>query len=207
MKTTTRGIAHAPVEITWSHAGIFRRVTAWPDMAFERRCGDDWIPDQPTEGAFAAAAADVRDVTWRRYLEFVPARERAFIAQFRFSRLEALQVIARCPELLEVLEQTPALTIFVSAHVTLRGTERPGWDEISAVFDRAGVFGVLEWLGLPATRHTLTALRNFADPEIPRRFLSPLRSVLWDDATLVSLERAAVITDLDLARHCHRLAA
>jgi hypothetical protein len=197
----------APVEISWSHAGVFRRVTAWPEVAFERRCGEDWIPDQPSDGAFAAAAADVRDLTWRRYLDFLPARERAFIAQFRFSRLEALQVIARCPQLLDVLEETPALTIFVSAHVSLRGTERPGWDEIRAVFERAGVYGLLEWLGLPANRHTLTALRNFADAEIPRRFLAPLRTVLWDEATLISLERAPVITDIDVARHCHRLAA
>ena len=70
-----------------------------------------------------------------------------------------------------------------------------------------GVFGVLEWLGLPATRQTLSALKNFADAEVPRRFLAPLRTVLWDDATLTLLERAAVVTDIDLARHCHRLAA
>lgn len=207
MKSTLRKPVQTPIELTWSHAGVFRRVTPWPNVAFERQYGDEWIPDQPTEGAFAAAAADLRDPAWRRYLEYLPARERAFLAQFRFSRLEALQVIARCPELLEVLEEIPALTVFVSAHVTLRGAARPGWDEISAVFERAGVFGLLEWLGLPATRQTLTALRNFADAEIPRRFLAPLRTVLWDDATLTTLERASVVTDLDLARHCHRLAA
>lgn len=199
--------ACAAVEISWSHAGIFRRVTAWPDAAFERHCGDEWIPDQPTEGAFAAAAADVRPLTWRRYLEFLPAAGRQFITQFRFSRLEALQVVARCPELLPVLEQTPALTIFLSAHVTLRGSNRPGWDEISAVFERAGVFGLLEWLGLPALPKTLAALRNLADPEIPRRLLAPLRTALWDADALTSLERAPVVTDVDLARACHRLAA
>ncbi len=207
MKSTLRKPVHTPVELTWSHAGVFRRVTAWPNVAFERQYGDEWIPDQPTEGAFAAAAADLRDPAWRRYLEYLPARECAFLAQFRFSRLEALQVIARCPELLVVLEEIPALTVFVSAHVTLRGAARPGWDEISAVFERAGVFGLLEWLGLPATRQSLAALRNFADAEIPRRFLAPLRTVLWDDATLTTFERASVVTDLDLARHCHRLAA
>lgn len=208
MKSKSRPkIVAAPVDISWSHAGIFRRVTAWPEVAFERRCGDEWIPDQPTDGAFAAAAADVREPTWRRYLDFLPARERAFIAQFRFSRLEALQVIARCPALLDLLEETPALTVFVSAHVALRGSERPGWDEIRALFERAGVFGLLEWLGLPAGRSTLAALRNFADPEIPRRFLAPLRTVFWEESILISLERAPVVTDLDLARHCHRLAA
>ena len=207
MKSNSRKAVQPPVEISWSLGGVYRRVTAWPDVAFERRCGDAWIRDHPAEGDYAAAAADVRETTWRRYLEYLPARERAFVAQFRFSRLEALQVIARCPELLAVLEETPALTIFVSAHVTLRGSERPGWDEISALFERAGVFGILEWLGLPASRQTLVALRNFADPEIPRRFLGPLRTVLWDVGVLSTLERSSVVTDVDLARHCHRLAA
>lgn len=197
----------APVEISWSHAGVTRRVTAWPEVAFERRCGEAWIPDHPDEGSFAAAAADVREITWRRYLEYLPAAERAFVAQFRIGRLEALQVVARCPDLLSVLADLPALTVFVSAHVALRGSERPGWDEINAVFQRAGVFGVLEWLGLPATRQTLMALANFADPEIPRRFLSPLRTILWDGPTIAALERAPVVTDVDLARHCHVLAA
>lgn len=207
MKSLLRAPAQSPAEITWSHAGEFHRVTAWPGVAFERRCGDDWVADQPGEGAFAAAAADVREPTWRRFLEFLPPQERAFVAQFRFSRMEALQVITHCPELLDVLQETPALTVFVSAHVALRGTERPGWDEISAVFDRAGVFGLLEWLGLPATRQTLAALRNLADPEVPRRFLAPLRTLLWDRATVATFERAEVVTDLDLARHSRRLAA
>jgi len=208
MKTKAR-IAPSPVlnEITWSHAGVPWRVTAWPDVATERLCGDIWLPAQPPEGAFVAAAADVRDAAWRRYLDFVPARERAFISCFRFSRLEALLVSARCPQLLDILEETPALTVFISAHVALRGSERPGWDEIAVLFERSGVYGLLEWLGLPASPRTLTALRNFADPEIPRRFLAPLRTVLWDQPTLETLERSAVVTDIDLARHCHRLAA
>ncbi|PTX91321.1 hypothetical protein [Opitutus sp. ER46] len=197
----------AAVEISWSHAGIAWRVTAWPEVAFQRRCGDAWLPEQPTEGAFAAAAAYVREPMWRRYLEFMPATERAFVAGFRFSRLEALQVISRCPELLPVLSEVPALTVFVAAHVALRGAERPGWDEIAAIFERAGLFGVLEWLGLPATRHALAALRNLADPEVPRRFLAPLRTLLWDASLASRLEQTPVVTDLDLARHCHRLAA
>jgi hypothetical protein len=207
MKTKSRTLAPVLNEISWSHAGVAWRATAWPEVAIERRCGDVWLPGQPSDGVFAAAAADVRDVTWRRYLEYVPARERAFVAQFRFSRLEALQVAARCPELLDTLEQVPALTVFISAHVALRGTERPGWDEIAAVFERTGVFGVLEWLGLPASPRALAALRNLADAEIPRRFLAPLRTVLWDGPTLESLERSSVVTDIELARHCHRLAA
>jgi hypothetical protein len=208
MKTIPRSkVQTAPVEITWSHAGVTRRVTAWPEVAFERRWGEEWVADHPSDGAFAAAATDLRPATWRRFLDFVPAAERAFLAQFRISRLEALQVISRCPDLLDVLIETPALTVFVSAHVALRGALRPGWDEINAVYHRAGVFGLLEWLGLPARRETLAALANLADPEIPRRFLAPLRTVLWDVTTANAFEQAAVVTDIDLARHCHRLAA
>jgi hypothetical protein len=206
MKTKLRSKLASP-ELTWSHAGVQHRVTPWPEAAFERLLGEAWVPDEPDEGTFAAAAIDVRDQAWRRYLEFVPAAEREFLAQFRFSRMEALHVLARCPELLPILSETPALTIFVSAHVSLRGSERPGWDELSAVFERSGVFGVLEWLGLPATRRALTALRNFADPEIPRRFIAPLRTLLWDGVTVRTLESTTVVTDVDLARHCHRLAA
>jgi hypothetical protein len=207
MKTLIRSKSQAAVELGWSHAGVTHRVTAWPEVAFERRCGDAWVVDHPTDGAFAAAAIDLKPAAWRRYLDFMPAAERAFVAQFRLSRMEALQVISRCPELLPVLAATPALTVFVSAHVALRGAERPGWDEINAVFQRAGVFGLLEWLGLPARRETLAALANLADPEVPRRFLAPLRTVLWDITTANAFEHAAVVTDIDLARHCHRLAA
>ena len=207
MKTSSRRKVQAPVEITWSHAGITRRVTAWPEAAFERRCGETWVPDYVTDGAFAAAAIDVRPTLWRKYLEFMPAPERSFVNQFWISRLEALQVIARCPELLPVLLETPALTVFVSAHVSLRGVERPGWDEINAVFQRAGIYGLLEWLGLPARRETLSALQNLADPEIPRRFLAPLRTALWDATTATALERSPVVTDVELARHCEKLAA
>lgn len=207
MKTRSRTQLPSAAEIAWSHAGIFRRVIAWPTLAFQRRHGDTWVDETAPEGALAAAAHEIRELTWRRFLEFLPGAERAFVAQFRLGRMEALQVIAHCPELLPILQETPALTVFVSAHVALRGSERPGWDEISAVFDRSGIYGLLEWLGLPATPKTLTALRNFADPEIPRKFLAPLRTILWDGPTITTLERSNVVTDLDLARHCHALAA
>lgn len=207
MKSKPASPARAAAEIAWSHAGVFRRVTAWPEVAFQRRGGEAWMDEFPDESALAAAAGEVSDNHWRRYLEFLPPAERAFVAQFRCSRMEALLVIARCPDLLPVLAETPALTVFLSAHVALRGAERPGWDEINAVFQRNGVFGVLEWLGLPATRPALGALRNFADPEVPRRFLAPLRTLLWDAPTVSALGQANVVTDIDLARHCHVLAA
>ena len=191
----------------WSHVGMTYRVTPWPEAAIERLCGESWVACHLDDGSFAAAAADLREIAWRRYLEYVPNEERAFVSQFRFGRLEALQVVARCPDLLPVLREYPALTVFLSAHVSLRGSERPGWDEINAVFQRTGIYGVLEWLGLPATPHTLAALHNFADPEIPRRFLAPLRTAFWHGPTLVALEKTPVVTDLDLARHCHVRAA
>jgi hypothetical protein len=209
MKTLRRRTKASPAanEITWSHLGIARRVTAWPEVSFERQSGRCWVADQPDSGAFAGAAADVSDRAWQHYLEFMPLAERAFVAQFRFRRLEALQVVARCPELLPVLMEVPALTVFIAAHAALRGAERPAWEEISAVYERSGVFGLLEWLGLPATRQTLVALAHLSDPEIPQRFLSALRTALWNRPTAAAFERANVVTDLDLARHCHLQAA
>jgi hypothetical protein len=121
--------------------------------------------------------------------------------------MEALQVIARCPALLPELAETPALTAFLAAHVSLRGTPAPGWEEINAVYERSGIFGVLEWLGLPASRQTLAILRNIEEAELPKRFLEPLRTMLWEPRTIFALQRLPAITDRQLARHCHALAA
>ena len=78
----------------------------------------------------------------------------AFPSPFKFERLEALAVISQSPELLADLDQCPALTLFLAAHVALRGTIEPRWSEINAVYGRGGLFGVLEWLGLPASPQT-----------------------------------------------------
>ena len=196
-----------PLALTWSHSGVTYRVTAWPEVQFERRYGDDWIAVSPTEDVLASAAQSLGALEWRPYLEFVPRDVREFIARFSFARMEALQVAARCPELLPELAETPALMAFVASHVGLRGTAGPCWAEIRAVYERSGVFGVLEWLGLPASRQTLAILRNVAAPDLPKRFLSPLRTLLWEPRTIFALQRMPAITDRELARCCHALAA
>lgn len=209
MKTSRRRTQSTgeSLDLSWSHAGCHYRVTAWPEVAFERRCGEEWVGATAADGVLAAGAMDLKPAMWERYLEFVPPVERQFLTQFRFHRLEALLVIARCGSLLPLLEETPALTPFVAAHVRLRGTERPAWGEIEAVYARSGAFGLLEWLGLPASRHTLSALGRLADPEIPRRLLASVRTALWHGPLVRRLEAAERVSEVELARECHRIAA
>jgi len=182
-------------------------VTHWPDAQFERLYGKEWMVTSPTEEVLATAAQVLGPREWEPYLEFVPADVRAFLARFSFMRMEALQVVARCPALLATLAETPALTSFVSSHVGLRGTLAPCWEEINAVHERSGIFGVLEWLGLAASRQTLAILRNLVEPDLPKRFLAPLRTRLWEPRTIFALQRMPAITDRQLAHYCHPLAA
>lgn len=196
-----------PLALAWSHAGVSYRVTPWPDVRFERLYGDEWIGVSPSPEALASATQTCGAADWRPYLEFVPAEVRAFLGGFSFMRMEALQVAARCPALLPALAETPALTSYLASHQTLRGTSTPCWDEINAIFERSDIFGVLEWLGLPASRQTLGILHNVADPDLPRRFLEPLRSMLWEPRSIFALQRMPSITDRLLARTCHALAA
>ncbi len=196
-----------PLALTWSHCGVTYRVTAWPEVRFERLYGDDWIAVSPSEEVLASASLSCGQAEWRPYLEFVPADVREFLGGFAFARMEALQVIARCPSLLPSLLETPALTAFVAAHAGLRGTPAPGWAEIEALHERSGIFGVLEWLGLPASRQTLAILHNLVSPDVPKRFLEPLRTLLWEPRTIFVLQRMTAITDRHLAHYCHALAA
>lgn len=107
------------------------------------------------------------------------AAESAFLERFRYGRLSALLIVARCPALLADLDGTPALLPFLAAHDELRGSGELQWDEVAAVHERAGIFAVLEWLGLPASRDTLLSiLRNLINPHVPRRLLEPLRAAL-----------------------------
>ena len=196
-----------PHALTRSHSGVLHRVTHWPEVQFERLYGTEWIALAPSPESLATAAKTLTAADWQPYLEFVPAAVREFIAQFAFARLEALQVAARCPGLLADLAETPALTAFVSAHVDLRGTSAPRWSEINVVHERNGVFGILEWLGLPASRQTLAILRNVVQPHLPRRFLDPLRSMLWEPKALTALQRDSALTDRQLSHYIHALAA
>jgi hypothetical protein len=130
-----------------------------------------------------------------------------YLSFFKFERLEALAVISQSPELLSELDRCPALTLFLAAHVGLRGTGVPRWAEISAVYLRGGIYAVLEWLGLPASGQTMAVLSRIIDPEIPRYLLSQLRAALWEPSSLFLLQRAEVLTQEDLATRCHPLAA
>ncbi len=196
-----------PLALAWSHCGVAYRVSPWPEVRFEKLYGEDWITINPGEDVLASAAQACGPAAWRPYLEFVTADVRDFLARFTFGRMEALQIVARCPTLIDELAEAPALTAFVAAHASLRGLAAANWSEISAVYDRSGIFGLLEWLGLPASRQTLAILRNIVEPDVPKRLLEPLRSMLWDPTSIFALQRMPAITDRELARACNALAA
>ncbi|MGH7943802.1 MAG: hypothetical protein ACREH8_20565 [Opitutaceae bacterium] len=204
--------AAAPIaarpDLGWIHDGIRHRVTVWPEVAFERETGSGrWVEIEFGEMVFASAALGVTPQQWRPYLEFMPPEQQEFLRLFHFSRMGALHVITRCPTLLPELTRFPALVPFIAAHVSLRGGNEPRWAEIGAVFEREGIFGMLQWLGLPASRQTLAILGNIADPEIPRRLLAPLRTALWEPEAIWALSHAPALTDERLAEACHALAA
>ena len=204
LRPTSRGI-----ELTWSHFGTLHRATAWPDVNFASYPSHDWVsytPD-PSSDIFASAAVMIDRTKWNRYLDYVPAREREFVEQFKTGRLMALTVATQCPSLIDELIGTPALTPFLAAHVKLRGTFSPRWEEINAVYSRSGLYGLLEWLGLPASRQTVTILQKIADPDLPRRLLEPLRASLWEPEVINLLESSPTLTERDLVGRCHALAA
>jgi hypothetical protein len=195
-------------ELTWIHDGLRCRVAVWPEVRFERETAPAiWEQVEPSENALASAALGVTAPQWRRYLEFVPALERSVLEKFAFSRMSALLVIVRCPALTSALSEVPALIPFLAHHASLRGGDEPSWAEISAVFEREGLFGVLQWLGLPASRQTIGILAHIADPDLPRRLLEPLRTALWEPQAIWQLSHAAVLSDEQLTRACHALAA
>lgn len=192
----------------WIHDGFRYRATVWPDVRFEREIAPgEWRAELMAEEAFASTALGVSGAQWRRYLEFAPGDVRELLGQFEFGRVAALHVLTQCPALLSELLATPALTAFLIAHRSLRGGEELAWAEITAVFEREGIFGLLQWLGLPASRQTLAILQNIADPDLPRRLLEPLRAALWDPEAIWTLLHAPALTDERLAQTCHALAA
>ena len=199
---------NAPLELSWSHFGTRWRATLSPQVRFERAtAGDAWSPAEPSEDVVASGAVALDDAGWRRYSEFLPPEERAFLGKFQFGRLGALQVITHCPALLAELVATPALTVFLANHASLRGAVGARWEEIAAIHERSGIFGLLEWLGLPASRQTLGILQQITDPDLPKRLLEPLRTSLWEPEGIWLLRQAGPMTDRQLARRCHALAA
>lgn len=207
MKTKKTSRHALPVELSWTHCGNLFRISVWPEVSCEKRSGDNWERVELDSSLMASAAVVLDKTAWNAYLEYVPFEERAFIEQFRYGRLAALWVLTKCSGLIAALAEAPALTSFIAAHMELRGTSGPRWSEIAVVYERGGIFGLLEWLGLPASRQTLVVLRNLLDPDIPQRLLEPLRMSLWEPAILTALQKSDRLTDRDLARCCHALAA
>ena len=198
----------SPVQLSWSHFGVLHRATVWPDVQFESHVDGKWVPfdPDPSTAIFSAAAVMVGRAEWKQYLDFMPARERAFVEGFTSARLSALAVLVRCPALLPLLEEVPALTSFVSLHRDLRGTPAAAWQEIEATYERGGIYGLLEWLGLPACRDTLDALSNVDDPEISRRHLERVREALWNPAVAATFAAADSYSETQIVS-CHAMAA
>jgi len=151
----------------------------------EKNYGGEWIPIRPSAELLEVASLELgrrgRNTHWDAYLDFVPQPEREFVASFEFNRVSALFAAAHCPALLPELRRTPALTVFLAEQFELRNTGEATWAQLNAVYERADIWGVLEWLGLPATAHTLRALGELNAPDLPRRFLEPLRTQLWQE--------------------------
>jgi hypothetical protein len=193
---------------SWIHDGTRYRASVWPDVRFERETEPGvWREAELGEDVFASAALGVGTAAWRRYLEYVPAGVRDFLEQFTFGRLAALHLVVRCPDLLPELRQVPALTPFLVRHQSLRGGEAPAWPEINAIYEREGLFGVLQWLGLPASRQTVAILEHVAEPDLACRLLEPLRASLWEPETIWALSHLPNLTDERLAATCHAMAA
>jgi hypothetical protein len=200
--------AESTAQLTWIHDGVRHRVLLHPDVSFERETvSGQWVAAELSEDACASAALGVTARQWRQASGYLPATCRELLERFELGRMAALQVVTRCPSLIELLTATPALIPFLHGHLGLRGGDTPRWSEIAAVFEREGIFGLLQWLGLPASRQTIAILQNIADPDLPRRLLEPLRSALWEPEAIWALSHAPELTDEDLARTCSALAA
>lgn len=197
------------VQLTWSHFGVFHRVTAWPALAFEQQLDGRWTSFTPDPGQdrFASGVAMLDRRAWDLFLDFFPSAERAFVNTFQTGRLAALAVLAQCPSLLAVLAELPALTVFLAHHVALRGEARPAWATLNAVHERDGVYGLMEWLGLPASAQSLGILAAVAEPDLSRRLLAPFRAALWEPETLWALQHTPTLTERALLARCHALAA
>ena len=194
-------------ELTWPHHGYTWRVTVWPEIQFQRRSSDDWTVAVPDEEVFASAAKHIRPEAWDKYMEYLPQELRTFLGRYRFTRISTLFLVTQCPSLLADLEDTPAVAAFLANHRFLRMADECRWSEIAAIYERNGIYGLMEWLGLPASRQTIAILRNIADPDVPKRLLDRIRELLWEPTAITALARCSAMSDRDLTRMCHALAA
>lgn len=172
-------------QVEWHHEGMLHRVRLSGGdevVVWERQTEEGWEPfdPDPSSETFESAALALTDEVWIGFVRSLPAGWQDYLRYFRYERLEALAVLSRCPALLPHVERVPALTVFLATHAELRGTEGARWDEINAVYDRGNIYAVLEWLGLPATPHTLAILADEPDPELPRGQLDHIRAALWE---------------------------
>lgn len=206
MNTVSQKLLTRSIEIIWSHYGERYRVDS--DMKFYRESDEGWVSWQPdpSTAIFSSAADGISETRWSAFLEFVPTAERRLLEMFDVGRAGVLAVVAQCPELVAELLATPALAPFVAEHARLRGTETR-WEEIAAVYSRGGVYALLEWLGLPASRQTLTILQKIAEPDLARRLLEPIRASLWEPETIWFLQHTPTLTERALTHHCDCVAA
>lgn len=207
MKSRNRSVLFPPIELSWHDAGSLHRVTCWPDVRFERETEAGWIPEDPDEDTYFAASSCLGCASWLQYLENFPAEIRTFLLRLGPGRIAGLNVIAHCPELGPLLSEVPALSAFLAHHASLRGTPSMRWGEISAVYERSQAYGLLEWLGLPASRQTLHILGKLSHPDIPSRLLEPFRTLLWEPMAIFRLQHAEQITERELVDSCQAHAA
>jgi hypothetical protein len=202
MNTAPKKLLSRSVELVWSHYGERYRVDN--DLNFYRETDDGWSTWQadPASAVFSSAADAISETRWMAFLEFVPSAERRLLEQFDVGRASVLAVVAFCPGLVADLLAVPALAPFIAEHTRLRGTEEPRWEEIAAVHNRGGVYAVLEWLGLPASRQTLTILQKVTEPDLGRRLLEPIRAALWEPETIWLLQHVPCLTERALNHHC-----
>lgn len=207
MITESTALFSRSIDLVWSHNG--ERYCVDSDLNFFREAADGWTlwePD-PSSAVFSSAADAISDVRWSAFLDYVPSAERRLLEQFDIGRMAVLAVVARCPQLTADLLATPALAPFVAEHVRLRGIPAPRWDEIAAVHARGGVYALLEWLGMPASRQSLLILQKIATPDLARRLLEPIRVSLWEPETLWVLQHMPSLSERALAHHCECVAA
>jgi hypothetical protein len=202
MNTAPKKLLSRSVELVWSHYGERYRVDN--ELNFFRESDGGWRAWQPDPASsiFSSAADMISETRWSAFLEFVPAAERKLLVQFDVGRLGVLALVAFCPGLVGDLLATPALAPFITEHTRLRGIDAPRWDEIAAVHNRGGVYALLEWLGLPASRQTRMILQKITEPDLARRLLEPIRAALWEPETIWLLEHTACINERALAHHC-----
>lgn len=207
MNTESQILFSSSIELVWSHGGVRYRVDSGMNFFREGAAGwEAWLPD-PASSVFCSAADQISETRWRAFLEYAPVRVRTLVCLFEEGRAAALAVAAFCPGLVADLLATPALVPFLAEHTRLRGEAQPRWAEINAVHARGGLYGLLDWLGLPASRQSLGILQKIAMPDLARRLLEPIRTSLWEPETLWLLQQMPSLSERALAHHCECVAA